>query len=122
MKQGEILTHIIVPRENYEGYFGHYIKYSMRNAMDIATLSCSVVCKPNLKSNVLEDIRITFGVAARCRSDVKPQKPNLKEWLLGKNCTAPLRPLSVKRLIQEIPGVLPKAFRLQIGGEIANVP
>ncbi len=45
LKQGEVLTHVVIPRAEYEGYHGHYIKYSMRNAMDIATLSCSVVSK-----------------------------------------------------------------------------
>ena len=39
---GELLTHIIIPKESYWGYWGHYIKYSMRMPMDIATLSCSV--------------------------------------------------------------------------------
>ena len=42
---GEVLTHVIIPKKEYAGYHGHYIKYSMRNAMDIATLSCSVVSK-----------------------------------------------------------------------------
>ena len=42
---GEVLTHVIIPKNEYEGYHGQYIKYSMRNAMDIATLSCSVVSK-----------------------------------------------------------------------------
>ena len=36
----------------------------MRNAMDIATLSCSVVSKVDTAENILEDVRITFGVAA----------------------------------------------------------
>ena len=71
LKRGEMLTHIIVPKENYDGYTGNYIKYSMREAMDIATLSCSVVCKIDKKNNTLSDVRITFGVAAptplRCK-------------------------------------------------------
>ena len=54
----------------------HYIKYSMRNAMDIATLSCSVVSRGQiLWQRVLEDVRITFGVAAlRCRTGARRQK------------------------------------------------
>lgn len=64
LKQGEVLTHVIIPKNEYEGYHGHYIKYSMRNAMDIATLSCSVVSKVDTAENILEDVRITFGVAA----------------------------------------------------------
>ena len=47
LKRGEILTHVIIPAKEYQGYHGNYIKYSMRKAMDIATLSCSVVSKVN---------------------------------------------------------------------------
>ena len=32
--------------------------------MDIATLSCSVVSRIDSAKNILEDVRITFGVAA----------------------------------------------------------
>ena len=43
LHQGDVLTHIVIPGKDYQRYHGFYIKYSMRNAMDIATLSCSVV-------------------------------------------------------------------------------
>ena len=33
---------MLIPKESYENCFGHYIKYAMRNAMDIATLGTSV--------------------------------------------------------------------------------
>ena len=41
-REGEIQTAILIPKVSYENTFGHYIKYSMRNAMDIATLGTSV--------------------------------------------------------------------------------
>lgn len=73
LHQGDVLTHIVIPGKDYQGYHGFYIKYSMRNAMDIATLSCSVVSRINPLKKVLEDVRITFGVAApvpyRCAED-----------------------------------------------------
>ena len=37
-EDGEIQTAVLIPKESYENCFGHYIKYAMRNAMDIATL------------------------------------------------------------------------------------
>jgi xanthine dehydrogenase FAD-binding subunit len=37
----EILQAIVIPKESYENCYGHYIKYAMRNALDIATLGCS---------------------------------------------------------------------------------
>ena len=45
LKHNEVLTAIIIRKESYEGYFGHYIKYAMRNAMDIATTGCSANVK-----------------------------------------------------------------------------
>ena len=45
LRPGEIQTGILIPKVAYEGYQGHYIKYAMRNAMDIATTGCSVNVK-----------------------------------------------------------------------------
>ena len=42
IRPGEIQTGILIAKESYENTFGHYIKYAMRNAMDIATLGTSV--------------------------------------------------------------------------------
>ena len=45
--EGEIQTAILIPKESYENTFGHYIKYGMRNAMEIASLGCSVTRTPS---------------------------------------------------------------------------
>ncbi|QGP91189.1 Nicotinate dehydrogenase FAD-subunit [Neomoorella glycerini] len=70
LKPGEILTEIIVTPEDYQGYGGHYIKFSMRKAMDIATLGVAVICKIK-EGNIFADVRIGLGVAGptplRCR-------------------------------------------------------
>ena len=63
LKNGEILTSIYITKENYENFTGNYIKYSMRNAMDIATLGCSVTCKLNVQKDVVYDVHLAFGVA-----------------------------------------------------------
>lgn len=63
LKPGEIQTAILIPREAYEGYEGYYIKYAMRNAMDIATLGCSVNVKLSDDKKTFTDIRIAYGVA-----------------------------------------------------------
>ncbi len=59
----ELLIAILIKKESYEGYKGHYIKYAMRNAMDIATLGCSVNCKLSSDKQTIEDVRIAYGVA-----------------------------------------------------------
>jgi xanthine dehydrogenase FAD-binding subunit len=62
LAHGEILTAIRISSSEYRGFAGHYIKYSMRKAMDIATLGCAVLCKVGA-ANVIEDFRLAFGVA-----------------------------------------------------------
>ncbi len=59
----ELLTAILIRRESYEGYTGHYIKYAMRNAMDIATTGCSVNVKLSDDKKTIVDARIAYGVA-----------------------------------------------------------
>ena len=63
LKPAEIQTAIIIPKKAYEGYYGHYIKYAMRNAMDIATTGCSVNVKLSEDKETIEDVRIAYGVA-----------------------------------------------------------
>lgn len=63
LQEAELLTAIRIKRESYAGYQGHYIKYAMRNAMDIATLGCSVNVKLSPDKTYLEDVRIAYGVA-----------------------------------------------------------
>lgn len=63
LKPAEIQTAILIPKKAYEGYEGHYIKYAMRNAMDIATLGCSVNVKLSGDKRIVEDARIAYGVA-----------------------------------------------------------
>lgn len=63
LRPGELQTAIIIPKDSYKGYMGHYIKYAMRNAMDIATIGCSVNVKLSEDKKIIEDVRIAYGVA-----------------------------------------------------------
>lgn len=58
---GEILTEILIAPEDYKGFGGHYIKFAMREAMDIATLGVAVLCK--VDSGKFDEVRIGLGVA-----------------------------------------------------------
>ena len=64
LRPGELLCKIVIPRDRYEGWSGHYIKYAQRSAMDIATLGVSCLVKLSADKNVCEDVRLAFGVAA----------------------------------------------------------
>ncbi|MBQ3654575.1 MAG: xanthine dehydrogenase FAD-binding subunit XdhB [Synergistaceae bacterium] len=63
IQAGEIQTGILIPKESYENCAGHYIKYGMRNAMEIATTGCSVNVRLSADKKTLERLRIGYGVA-----------------------------------------------------------
>ena len=63
LKPGELQTAILIRRDSYTGYQGHYIKYAMRNAMDIATTGCSANVKLSPDGKNILDARIAYGVA-----------------------------------------------------------
>ena len=63
IREGELQTAILIPKESYEETFGHYIKYAMRNAMDIATLGTSVNVRLSADKKRVERARVAFGVA-----------------------------------------------------------
>ncbi|MDO5135277.1 MAG: xanthine dehydrogenase FAD-binding subunit XdhB [Eubacteriales bacterium] len=117
LSQGEVLTRLVIPREGYEGCSGHYIKYAMRDAMDIATLSCCAVCR--VEDGILSEVRITFGVAA----PVPLRLTRTEEALRGKPVSEELydqvRDLVRQEITPRDSWRASRAFRLQVGGEIA---
>ena len=62
-QEGEIQTAILIPKESYENCFGKYIKYGMRNAMEIASLGCSVNVRLSPDKKYIRRCRIAYGVA-----------------------------------------------------------
>jgi xanthine dehydrogenase FAD-binding subunit len=62
-EEGEIQTAILIPRASYENTFGHYIKYGLRNAMEIASLGCSVNVRLSEDKQTIERCRVAYGVA-----------------------------------------------------------
>ena len=80
LRPGELQTAIIISKEAYEGYFGHYIKYAMRNAMDIATTGCSVNVKLSEDKKTILDARIAYGVAG----PVPMRAPSAEAKIRGK--------------------------------------
>ncbi|WP_455581115.1 xanthine dehydrogenase subunit XdhB [Dysosmobacter sp.] len=63
IREGELQTAILIPKASYENTHGHYIKYAMRNAMDIATLGTSVNVRLSADKKTVERARVAFGVA-----------------------------------------------------------
>ena len=76
LAQNEILTSFVITPDNYEGYYGHFIKYAMRNAMDIATIGCAALLK--MENDTIKNLRLSYGVAGpvplRCKKTEKMVK------------------------------------------------
>ncbi len=80
LRPAEIQTALLIPKESYDRCFGHYIKYSMRNALDIATTGCSVNVRLSEDKKTFERVRVGYGVAA----PVPIRAYTAEEFLKGK--------------------------------------
>lgn len=116
----EIQTTILIPKEAYAGYQGHYIKYAMRNAMDIATTGCSVNVKLSADKKTLEDVRIAYGVAG----PVPMRCPTAEALAKGKAVSAEVVEAFGQAVLEDInprdSWRASKAFRQHIAVELAK--
>lgn len=121
LQKGELVTSFLIKKEDYEGFTGDYIKYAMRNAMDIANLSCASLVKTKKENGalIIEAVRVCFGVAApvplRCK--------NTEAFLTGKVVNDELYEGLQEVLLTDInprdSWRASKAFRIAIAKEIA---
>ena len=79
----EIQTAILIPKESYENTYGAYIKYAMRNALDIATNGCSVNVRLSPDKKTFERVRVAYGVAG----PIPMRAPNAEAFINGKEVT-----------------------------------
>ena len=61
LAQGEIMTGFSIKARDYQGWTGHYYKYAMRQAMDIATIGCAAACL--VQGRTLAGLRLAYIVA-----------------------------------------------------------
>ena len=83
IREGEIQTAVIIPKESYENCFGCYIKYAMRNALDIATNGCSVNVVLSDDKKTFARVRVAYGVAG----PIPMRAPKAEAFLTGKEVT-----------------------------------
>ena len=120
LKPDEIQTAILIPREAYEGYKGHYIKYAMREAMDIATIGCSVNVKLSEDKKTIEDVRIAYGVTG----PIPMRAPTAEATAKGKPVCAETVAAFGKAVLEDInprdSWRASRAFRQHIAQELAK--
>ncbi len=120
LKPGEIQTAILIPKKAYEGYVGHYIKYAMREALDIATTGCSVNVKLSEDKKRFEDVRIAYGVAG----PIPMRVPSAENFIKGREVNAENISEFSNRVLDDIrprdSWRASKAFRSHIGVVMAQ--
>jgi len=120
LRPAELLTAIVIPRAHYAGYKGAYYKYSMRNAMDIATVNCSTTVRLSADADTVDDVRIAFGVAA----PTPIRAPHGEDALRGRPTTRENVDAAASAAIEDTRARdswrASKAFREQMLAEIAR--
>lgn len=115
----EIQTAIIIPKEKYNGYHGHYIKYAMRNALDITTTGCSVNVKLSSDKKTFEDVRIAYGVAG----PVPMRAKTAESYIIGKSVTQEVAKEFSNQVLNDVKPRdswrASKAFRQHLATELA---
>lgn len=120
LRPGEIQTAILIPKEAYEGYYGHYTKYAMRNAMDIATTGCSVNVKLSEDKKTIVDARVAYGVAG----PVPMRTPSAEKAVKGQPVSKEICKVFGEAVLEDInprdSWRASKAFRCHIGEVMAE--
>ncbi|MDR2575581.1 MAG: xanthine dehydrogenase FAD-binding subunit XdhB [Treponema sp.] len=116
----EILQAIIIPKESYENCFGNYIKYAMREALDIATLGCSANVRLSKDRKTIDKLRLAYGVAG----PVPMRVPTAEKAAAGKPANAETVSAIAKLVLNDInprsSWRASKEFRLHLAEELAK--
>lgn len=120
LKPGEIQTAIIIPKDSYLNTKGHYIKYAMRNALDIATLGCSVNVRLSSDKKKFDRVRVAFGVAG----PIPLRSFTAENFLKGKTINENNIKSFAKEVLKDInprdSWRAPKDFRLHVAGVMSE--
>ena len=98
IRDGEIQTAILIPKASYENTWGYYIKYAMRNALDIATNGCSVNVRLSADKKTFDRVRIAYGVAG----PIPMRAPHAEEFLTGKAVTMENVEVFAQKVLEDI--------------------
>ena len=120
IRPGEIQTAILIPKASYENTYGYYIKYAMRNALDIATNGCSVNVRLSADKKTFDRVRVAYGVAG----PIPMRAPTAETFLNGKEVTMENIVAFSEKVLEDInprdSWRASKAFRQHIAVETAK--
>lgn len=117
LRQGDVLVAFKIACSDYRDYTGCYLKYAMREAMDIATIGCAVSLK--VQKKIILDYRIAYGVAA----PVPIRCPQTEMAVAGQEMSGKLVRLIRQKVVEDVrPRTswrATKEFRMHIIEELA---
>ncbi|AEV28970.1 aerobic-type carbon monoxide dehydrogenase, middle subunit CoxM/CutM-like protein [Sphaerochaeta pleomorpha str. Grapes] len=120
LRSGEMLTGIRIRKESWENTYGNYIKYSMRRAMDIATLACSVNVRLTEDKKRIDRLRIAFGVAAPTPIRAFTAEKSAQGHLLDKELLTLVSEGALADVMPRSSWRASKEFRLHLVEELAR--
>ncbi|HWQ58304.1 MAG TPA: xanthine dehydrogenase subunit XdhB [Clostridia bacterium] len=120
LRPAELLTAILIKKESYEGYAGFYIKYAMRNAMDIATLGCSINVKLSEDKKTIADARVAYGVAGPVPMRAKSAEAAAKGMAVSHETVEALARAALADVNPRTSWRATKEFRLHLVEELAR--
>jgi xanthine dehydrogenase FAD-binding subunit len=116
----EILQAILIPKESYENCFGNYIKYAMREALDIATLGCSANVRLSKDRKTIDRLRLAYGVAG----PVPARVPSAEQAAAGKPANTETAAAVAKLVLNDInprsSWRASREFRMHLAEELAK--
>ncbi len=98
LQPAELLTAILIRKDSYDRCHGYYIKYAMRNAMDIATLGCSANVVLSEDKKTVERLRLGYGVAG----PTPLRSPSAEAALAGKPVSLETIGVAAAATIQDV--------------------
>ncbi len=116
----EIATAILIRPDHYRGYFGAFFKYAMRDAMDIATSSCSVNVKLSPDKKTIEDARISYGVAGPVPLRTRTAEQAVKGKPVSMDTIEAFAAGALEDVNPRTSWRATREFRLHIQGELAR--
>jgi xanthine dehydrogenase FAD-binding subunit len=118
LEHHEILTAITVTRDNYAGYHGHFYKYAMRDAMDIATIGCAAMCR--VEDGILRDLRLAYATAAPVPIRCKETENRVRDCQISQKLLDEIAEAVMDDVKPRTSWRASKEFRLQIISTLAR--
>lgn len=115
---GEILSTILISKDNYNNMSGNYIKFSNKKAMDIALLGVSVVCQFDIGKFM--DLKTIEGVSSKDGKLSKVQQAFIDEGAIQCGFCTPGLVLTTTALVESGTKYTDDEIKREISGHLCR--